>query len=325
MPVRCEPGSVAIDCLDPASCVVFRWMVSSDALIRALAFDYCDRLSNHGEQPIAWADLSSFSVEGQRVPLVSQQGIFKPAVLELPVSIRTTYRSTDQVRPYEDEVDENDYLLYRYRGTDPQHHENRWLRQSKEQGVTLLYLEGVAKGRYIPSAAAVIEDHPELLTFGVQLMPIDAAAIGSVHSMELDADTRRHYLALVQRRVGQARFRETVLDAYAGKCTLCRLKHRQLLDAAHIVSYAEGGTHLVTNGLSMCKIHHAAYDADIVGVRPDGVTEVRRDVLVESDGPMLRHGLQELHGIKILRPRSSTNQPSVEGLERRYARFKAAL
>ena len=170
----------------------------------------------------------------------------------------------------------------------------------------------------------MIEDHPESLTFGVQLMPIDAAAIGSVNAVALDPETRRHYLALVQRRTGQARFRESVLDAYASRCTLCRLRHRELLDAAHIVSYAEGGTHPVTNGLSMCKIHHAAYDANIVGVRPDGVAEVRGDVLEEKDGPMLRHGLQEIHGVRIHLPRVLEKRPSVNALERRYEGFRAA-
>lgn len=43
---------------------------------------------------------------------------FKPAILDLPISIRTTFRAPGEARPYEDEVDENDYLLYRYRGTD---------------------------------------------------------------------------------------------------------------------------------------------------------------------------------------------------------------
>jgi putative restriction endonuclease len=153
-------------------------------------------------------------------------------------------------------------------------------------------------------------------------MPIDAAAIGAVNAFALDPATRRHYLSLVQRRTGQARFRESVLDAYASRCTLCRLRHRELLDAAHIVSYAEGGTHLVTNGMSMCKIHHAAYDLDIIGVRPDGVAEVRADVLEEVDGPMLRHGLQEVHGVRIHLPRSPAMRPSAEGLERRYERFR---
>lgn len=292
-------------------------------LIRAVAFDYVDQLSEHGERPVGWADLSSFLFEGQRVPLVSQQGIFKPAVLDVPISIRTTYRAPGENRPYEDEVDDNGYLLYRYRGTDPQHHENRWLREVRDRAIPLLYLEGVAKGRYLPSAAAIIEDHPESLTFGVQLMPIDAAAIGAVNAVALDPLTRRHYLALVKRRTGQARFRESVLDAYASRCTLCRLRHRELLDAAHIVSYAEGGSHLVSNGLSMCKIHHAAYDLNIVGVRPDGVAQVRPDVLGEKDGPMLRHGLQEVHGTKLYLPRSAASRPSVVGLEKRWERFRS--
>lgn len=295
------------------------------SLIRATALSYLDDLSEHGERPVTWADLTGFTFEATRVPLVSQQGIFKPAVLDLPISIRTTYRAPGAERPYEDEVDANGFLLYRYRGTDPQHHENRWLRQVQARALPLLYLEGVAKGRYLPSAAAVIEDDPDSLTFGVQLMPIDAAAIGTVNAVTVDPVTRRHYLALVQRRVGQARFRESVLDAYSSRCTLCQLRHRELLDAAHIVSYSEGGTHNVTNGLSMCKIHHAAYDSDIVGVRPDGVAEVRMDVLNETDGPMLRHGIQEVHGTKLWFPRSHAKRPSVDALERRWQRFRERL
>lgn len=291
-------------------------------LIRAAAFAYVDQLSEHGLVPLSREQLSSFVFDGQRVHLVGPQGIFKPAQLDLPISILTVYRAPGEDRPYDDEIDANDYLLYKYRGTDPQHRDNRSLREVRDRAITLLYLEGVAKGRYLPSAAAIIEDHPESLTFGVQLMPIDAAAIGAVNAVALDPATRRHYLAMVQRRTGQARFRESVLDAYAGRCTLCRLQHRELLDAAHIVSYAEGGTHLVTNGMSMCKIHHAAYDADIVGVRPDGVAEVRSDVLEEKDGPMLRHGLQEVHGRRLLMPRVPEKRPSVEGLERRYERFR---
>jgi putative restriction endonuclease len=281
-----------------------------------------DQLSDHGEHPVAWPDLSGFRFEGERVPLVSQQGIFKPAVLDLPISIRTTYRAPGEERPYEDEVDESGYLLYRYRGTDPRHYQNQWLREVMQQGLPLLYLAGVAKGRYMPSVATIIEDHPESLTFGVLLVTMDVGSIGTLNAAAVDPVTRRHYLALVQQRVGQARFRETVLDAYSSKCTVCRLRHRELLDAAHIVSYAEGGTHQTSNGMSMCKIHHAAYDSDIVGVRPDGVAEVRRDVLEETDGPMLRHGLQEVHGVRLWLPKSPAKRPSMEALEKRWERFR---
>jgi hypothetical protein len=44
----------------------------------------------------------------------------------------------------------------------------------------------------------------------------------------------------------------------------------------------------------MCKIHHAAFDNLLMGVRPDYSIEVRSDVLVEEDGPTLRYALQGL-------------------------------
>ena len=74
----------------------------------------------------------------------------------------------------------------------------------------------------------------------------------------------------------------------------------------------------------MCKIHHAAYDADIIGIRPDLTVDVRADVLTEIDGPMLRHGLQEMRDVKLRLPRSREARPDPERLERRYAHFRLA-
>jgi putative restriction endonuclease len=80
----------------------------------------------------------------------------------------------------------------------------------------------------------------------------------------------------------------------------------------------------VPNGLCLCKIHHAAYDANIVGVDPEYRVHVRRDVLEEHDGPMLRHGLQELEHQAIVTPRSRALWPRAEYLEERFGRFRAA-
>lgn len=46
----------------------------------------------------------------------------------------------------------------------------------------------------------------------------------------------------------------------------------------------------------MCKLHHAAFDRNIVGLRPDLIVEIRNHILEEVGGPMLRHGLQDLQG-----------------------------
>jgi putative restriction endonuclease len=76
-----------------------------------------------------------------------------------------------------------------------------------------------------------------------------------------------------------------------------------------------------TNGLSLCKIHHAAYDRHIIGVRPDYVVDVRPDILDEVDGPMLRHGLQEIQGWRLELPRRRVEHPDQALLAERYADF----
>jgi len=98
-----------------------------------------------------------------------------------------------------------------------------------------------------------------------------------------------------------------------------------LLDAAHILpDHHPQGDPIVPNGLALCKIHHAAYDSNILGIRPDCVVQLRGDVLVEIDGPMLRHGLQEMHGRGIHLPRSRADRPERSRLEERYEQFLAA-
>jgi putative restriction endonuclease len=129
----------------------------------------------------------------------------------------------------------------------------------------------------------------------------------------------------VKQRLHQRRFRYLVLSAYRQQCTMCRLRQLPLLDAAHILPDRDPrGKPEVPNGLALCNIHHAAYDVDIVGIDPDHLIHVRRDVLEEIDGPMLRHGLQELHGERIHVPRRVANRPNRDYLAERFERFRAA-
>lgn len=123
-------------------------------------------------------------------------------------------------------------------------------------------------------------------------------------------------------RLHQQSFRERVLTAYRDQCALCRLKHRELLDAAHIISDSEpDGLPIVPNGLTLCKIHHAAFDVNIIGITPDYEIKVRKDVLEEIDGPMLKYGIQSMDGQKMMLPRSKSNQPDQDRLDVRYQRF----
>ena len=77
------------------------------------------------------------------------------------------------------------------------------------------------------------------------------------------------------------------------------------------------------NGISLCKLHHAAFDNFFLGIRPDYIVEIRHDVLNESDGPMLKHGLQGLHHSRIVVPNQKDLRPAPELLIRRWEKFKA--
>ncbi|MGZ0152748.1 HNH endonuclease [Kribbella sp. WER1] len=138
-------------------------------------------------------------------------------------------------------------------------------------------------------------------------------------------EVKQYAEQVTRRRLHQPVFRASVIRAYQTQCAVCRLQHGELLDAAHILpdSHENGMPH-VSNGLSLCKIHHAAYDRNLMGIRPDNVVEINRELLAERDGPMLKYGLQQMHGSTIAVPRRRLDRPDPDALAWRYAQFQAS-
>lgn len=87
---------------------------------------------------------------------------------------------------------------------------------------------------------------------------------------------------------------------------------------------ASRGDPVVPNGLALCKIHHGAYDVNLIGVRPDLTVEVAAKLIEEIDGPMLKHGLQGMAGTTLLIPSGKAAQPDQDRLRVRYEQFRAA-
>jgi putative restriction endonuclease len=300
---------------------------TQDARVRAAAFEWLS-----GEVAILGDVLQrrilaqGFILGDDRIPLLGPQGIFKPRVLsEAPLSITTAPEG-----PYDDAFGADGLLRYRYRGTNRDHADNRGLRFAMERRLPLIYLHGIVPGKYVATwPVFVVKDNPAQLFFSVAVD--DATHVGlsvdqdQTHGLvSEDSMARRAYItAAVRQRLHQRAFRERVLDAYRHQCSFCRLRHEELLDAAHIIGDTEPkGEPVVRNGLSLCKLHHAAFDSHFLGLRPDYVLEVRPDILKEHDGPTLVHAIQALHGAPITLPRQPAHQPSRELLEIRYARFR---
>lgn len=303
---------------------------ATDAEVRQRAFQFLDDLrATHGNALPSGALIRGFDLDRARVPLMSPQGIFKPAILDtMPLSIRTAPADSNRPRPYDDAVGEGGVIHYKYRGTDPSHRDNVGLREAMQRQAPLIYFVGLRPGWYHAEYPVfVVGDDPAQLAFRVQVD--DRRMIGATGAgvAEPTANARREYITvLAQRRVHQEEFRARVLAAYRECCAVCRLRHPELLEAAHILPDRHPqGDPVVPNGLALCKIHHAAFDRNILGVRPDLVIEIRRDILEEEDGPMLRHGLQDLHGRGLVEvPRARALKPDPVRLDERYRMFRRA-
>lgn len=117
-------------------------------------------------------------------------------------------------------------------GQDPKAADNRWLREASEHWIPIMYFLGIA---------------PE------PLRRLDSC----LHFRVGSGDTE-----------GKRRVRS--ISAYNGRCALSGLPEPLLLDAAHILADKDEqfGHPVAPNGIPLSKIHHAAFDAHLIGIDP---------------------------------------------------------
>ena len=300
--------------------------------LRAAAILWLDeQVAQHGDVLPGALLKQGFDFQGHRVPLAVQQGIHKPKFVEAALTLRTSFDS-----PYADHFEGEDTLVYRYQGKDPNSWDNRAARRAFEAQLPLIYLHAVSKDspKYVVVRPVyIVGDNPDELAFRLKA---ESLAVGDLTSTLGGAslvaegnearELKRSYgTRLARTRLHQVTFRERVLSAYRQQCAMCRLKHPKLLDAAHIVPDADPlGEPVVSNGLSLCRIHHGAFDVHYLSVEPDTYRiRVQPALLREKDGPMLRHGLQELEGVKLQLPRRVGDRPDPDRLRSHWGGFQA--
>ena len=283
-------------------------MTELDERVRAAVFARLEQLRLRHAGRIPRADLmEGLTLDGQRIPYFNPfKGIFKPAVLG---------RDGAAGR-----------FQYKYRGQDPNHPDNIALRQAVRRHVALAYLVAVDPGYYdVIAPVFVTADRPDRLEFELAADQVGATVEAASYPSPMQEVRRQYVTRAVMQRLHQQQFRRHVLRAYREQCAICRLRHLDLLDAAHILPDRDPrGIAAVTNGLGLCKIHHSAYDVNILGIDPDARVHIRADILQEIDGPMLKHGLQELHHVRLQLPKATDLRPNRDFLAERFARFEAA-
>ncbi len=267
---------------------------------------------------VSRAELSDFDLGTQRRRLIDQsRGIWNPHDLQATLTI--VHSPTG---PYADESIAGGWFRYDYRAgtTDG---DNAKLRRAGELDLPLILLEKLRPNQYVPIFPVyVVGDDPVARQF---LIALDESLRLMRDPLNPSEAERRYADVVTKRRLHQPMFRGRVIQAYQTQCAICALRIGQLLEAAHITPDAEEtGRPIVSNGLCLCNIHHVAYDRNLLGIRPDAVVEINRDLLEDVDGPMLRHGLQEMHGRALIVPSRRVERPDPERLAARYDQFKAS-
>lgn len=291
-------------------------MLSSEeqALLRLEIFHDLELLSERHGSFLTRETLLRYSIRGEALPLIDySRGIRNPRQFDATLSIVSTVDG-----PYDDHIDQDTGILrYAFRAGDPFGTDNRKLRVARETGTPIVLFEKPLPGMYVPVFPVfVIDEDFSARTFVV------ATTDASWTAYTNPGVDKRCVRQTVRRRVHQPVFRARVLSAYSTTCAVCRLKHVALLDAAHIIPDSEErGLPVVSNGLALCKIHHAAYDQNMLGIDPNNRVHINKDLLLEVDGPMLKHGLQEMNGIEIKVPTRPSLQPDQDGLAERFTQF----
>ena len=302
----------------------------TDILMRLAAFERVRMLCKMHDHLTQKELKPGFIFDGQRVPLVNpQRGIFKPKSMRFLLSIKTVFPSPggrvwydDQRQVHRQIFEGDDAIDYAFMGNDPNAADNQWLRAACENRIPVIYFLGIAPRQY----QAILP----VYVAGWDAKALKARIVfGALEQQEpvapQNVQERRYALRTVRQRLHQASFREAVISAYQGRCSLSGLPEKRLLDAAHIIPDADEqqGQPVVPNGLPLSKIHHAAFDAYLIGVDPDYRVHVSDRLLGQRDGKML-DALKLLDGGRIHLPSRPADFPDRDRLAQRFELFRKA-
>lgn len=299
-------------------------MTDPDEALRNACFTELRRLTGLYIHDIPYREVleRGFPHGGGSVPfLTPYKGIFRARAQQGPaaLSINTSTRS-----PYRDRATADGWV-YSYRAGDIDQPDNKALRAACKFQTPIVYFHATAPGYYRPLFPWFV-DADDPVEGEVHVTPgrvIDLGAAPVPSTIE-DPIERQYVFRETRVRVHQDQFRRMVLPPYDMRCAICSLREERLLDAAHIIGDAEShGEPVISNGLSLCSIHHRAFDGNLVGVSPDYEVHVSRALLDDDDGPMLDL-LKGFHRQPLHVPTRRSSRPDPERLELRFERFKAA-
>ena len=303
-------------------------MLNIDTRLRQAAFQRLEAITQQYSNDVPWEEIAQpVPLDGDLFFIASRAiGIFKPK--QMPdgiLSIKTVVPKQGRVNIYSDGASDEGGFWYSLESGGIAKAANRQLLISFERKDPIIYLMGVAPGRYFPLWPCYIDNmdtNRELCHVSMYDRIGDVRYVAdSIGTYEVNELEKRYVIREAKTRVHQAEFRARVMRAYSNRCAMTGLPVPQLLEAAHIIPDThQASTAEVSNGISLSRLHHRAYDADLIGVDPDYRIHLNADLLSTQDGPLLE-SMKQLNNQRISVPRHPKERPSKEALELRYQRF----
>lgn len=283
-------------------------------------------IQERGTNVLSWADIASgFRVGGERILFANKpRGIFKPKQLTdgAALSVKQVKPSrAGRVQPYDD-LDLGDGLTaYRPDRGDQDSH---LLEEAHKRGIPIILFRGVADSTYEALFPVTVlrfnrAEREALLSFrGDELMTAPGIDVETVAE-----PIARSYSERLQRvRNHQRAFRQRVLLAYGLRCAITGLPVPELLEAAHILPDSREGEASVRNGLALSRLHHVAFERNLLGIDADLKIHIAGSLKRTKDGPLLKHGLLDWDGQLLRAPVFEGHRPSREFLAERFAEFQ---
>lgn len=278
---------------------------------------------------VPWASIAAgFHLEGETILFANRaKGIFKPAQLKdgAPLSVKSSRPSrVKRDTKYNDEIIADGLLRYCFRKDESGSSDNKMLLEAWKRQLPLIYLNGLADAvyqifypthitQYDPIRREVLMswDHDE-----------DAGAKGFLLNDPHHLLGRRTSINQLQ----HARFRANVLAAYNFQCAFSRLSVGSMLRAASLVDSKEAsGVPAVRNAVCMSVLYQTAFDANLIGITPEGRVEASPLLGVPQHSILRKQlGIAPDDRWNISLPKARNLRPDLDCLEARYKLFKEA-
>ncbi len=301
--------------------------MDDDSKILSAAFRQIKALELLYEDSIPWGAIKEgFVYSGDKVLLANQvQGIFKPRIMiRGPMSIKTTIPKGNRENIYNDQLTSGGYYRYSLEEGDPHGERNVLLWQALNDKSPFIYFHAVAPAIYKALWPCFVGKI--LPNEGYAEITIGKASLENeqIQRYNLPDEIESKYIVReTVVRLHQASFREAVLNAYHQRCAITGLPVPKLLEAAHIIADREvGDMQTVSNGIALSRLHHRAYDTNLIGIDPDYKVHVSQELRIDDGGPLLKSGILDYDGRELIVPKEKKLQPNRDYLARRFETFQ---